>query len=376
MKKLLYLITLPFAMLFLSGQLTAQNTPQQYASAIDSCNRYAEMIKNKFTIPGMQITVMKDNAVIWSKSFGYRNLKKSLSLQNYNKMRIASISKMFTSVGIMKLVEMNRLNLDTAIQAYVPDFPHKSHPITVRQLLNHTSGIRHYNNNEYDNPLKAKTIEQSLAYIRNDSLLFEPGTKVLYSSYAYNLLGVIIQRISGTPYQEFINKYLIYPATLKYTMPDRVGTFIKNKSEYYYLDDKKIIRSTNDFDLTFKLPTGGYLSTSYEIAKFASELMNGKILNEAALQQYLSPTFLKDKSNTYWNLGLKNTQMDSKTNVFWQMGSTYGGCSAVMFEPKSKTAICWLSNMSVKWTEEEVLQLMKYMLNAEISQPKKAENKK
>ncbi len=362
MKKIFYFLSSIISLVFPTKQAVATLVPEQYQSSVDSADRLAKHIQTKFSIPGMQITAMKDNKVIWSNTYGYRNLTLKLALKNYNKMRIASISKMFTSVGIMKLIEMNLINPDSTIQTYVPEFPEKKYQITIRHLLNHTSGIRHYNNDEFNNPKKYKTIEESLNYFKNDSLMFEPGTQVLYSSYAYNLLGVVIERIMKMPYKDFIYKYLLYPSTLKYTIPDQIGNFIKNKSFYYYFDDKEIIRNTYDYDMTFKLPTGGYLSTSYEITKFASELIEGKILNEQILKLYLSPTYLKNGESTFWNMGLKNSQIDNTTNVFWQMGSTYGGCSAVIFDPVSKLTVCWLNNMSVAWTEEEILQMMKYFL--------------
>lgn len=344
---------------------------EQMKAAIDSCKQYARSVQSKFTIPGMQITAMIGEDVVLSDMVGYRNLTKEQPMLHYYKMRIASISKMFTSVGVMKLVEMGLVSPDSLIQAYVPDFPTKAYPVTVLHLLNHTSGIRHYMYNEFNNPKKYKTIEQALDYFKNDTLMFEPGTKVLYSSYAYNLLGVMIEKVMKMPYKDYIYEHLLFPIGLKYTIPDQVGNFIKNKSKFYYLDPNNIIRDTKENDISYKLPTGGYLSTSYEVAKFASELMAGKIISPKTLELYLSPTFLKDKENTFWNYGLKHTQIDRNTKVYWQMGSTYGGCSAVAFEPNSKIAICWLNNMSVKWKEEEILQLMKYLLDA-----KKAEKKK
>ena len=245
---LLILLALPL----LAQEPAVALIPEHYKIAIDSCDKFANSIKEKFTIPGMQITVMDDNQVLWSKNYGFRDLTAQLPMLSYNKMRIASVSKMFTSVGVMKLIEMGLVSPDSTIQTYVHNFPVKSHPITIRELLNHTSGIRHYINNEFNNPKKYKTIEEALNYFKNDSLMFEPGTKVLYSSYAYNLLGVLIEHVSQMPFKDYIYKYLLFPATLKYTMPDRVGNFIKNKSNYYYLDTNKIIRNTYDYDMSYK----------------------------------------------------------------------------------------------------------------------------
>lgn len=109
------------------------------------------------------------------------------------RFRIGSVSKALTSVAVGRLLQDGRLDLDSPVQRYVPGFPAKRYPITVRQVAGHLAGIRHYFPGEFENREHYPTITQGLAIFAADSLLFEPGTAFAYSSYGYNLLGAVIE---------------------------------------------------------------------------------------------------------------------------------------------------------------------------------------
>ena len=358
-------ISVCLSLILLSSPLYSNKVIDEHQAGLDSCRKYAQKLKDSLFIPGMQITIMQDNAVLWNKSFGYSDLLNMKKVQPYTKFRIASVSKMFTSSAIMKLMEQGKIELDSAVRYYMPDYPARRFPIPIRTLLNHTSGIRHYEGNEFANPKKYKNLNEALNMFKNDTLLFEPGTKALYSSFGYNLLGAVIERITKMRYQDYVYKYLLSPLKLNRTMPDRNDNSITNRTNFYMMNSKKVIIECEPYDLTHKIPTGGYLSTSSDLAKYCSELLAGKVLSDSVLNIYLSPTYLKDESPSHWCLGLRITPISKKYNVYWQLGTTYGASSAIAFEPKTKTVISWITNMNVKWTENDILQMMKYMLKVE-----------
>ncbi len=358
-------ISVCLSLILLSSPLYSNKVIDEHQAGLDSCRKYAQKLKDSLFIPGMQITIMQDNAVLWNKSFGYSNLLYMKKVQPYTKFRIASVSKMFTSSAIMKLMEQGKIELDSAVRYYMPDYPARRFPIPIRTLLNHTSGIRHYEGNEFANPKKYKNLNEALNMFKNDTLLFEPGTKALYSSFGYNLLGAVIERITKMRYQDYVYKYLLSPLKLNRTMPDKNDNSITNRTNFYMMNSKKVIIECEPYDLTHKIPTGGYLSTSSDLAKYCSALLDGKVLSDSVLNIYLSPTYLKDESPSHWCLGLRITPISKKYNVYWQLGTTYGASSAIAFEPKTKTVISWITNMNVKWTENDILQMMKYMLKVE-----------
>lgn len=144
-------------------------------------------------IPGAQIAVIRDGALIWSEGFGFADMEQQVAATPITRFRIASISKAVTSVGLGLLIEQGRVDLDAEVQRYVPDFPRKRWPITVRQVAGHLAGIRHYREGEFESMRPYPTVREGLAIFENDSLLFEPGTRFSYSSYGWNLISAVIE---------------------------------------------------------------------------------------------------------------------------------------------------------------------------------------
>jgi CubicO group peptidase (beta-lactamase class C family) len=332
------------------------------SETIDSCRVYAEHIKSKSHIPGMQVCIVHNGSILWNKCFGYSDLSNKKRILPYTKLRIASLSKVLTSASIIKLCGMKKINLDSSVNAYISNFPRKKYPILIKNLLDHSSGIRHYIGNEFNNPKKYSSIFEALNYFKNDTLLFEPGTKSVYSSYGYNLLGAIIEKVSKESYADFVYKTFLLPFGLKQTTPDKFKGNILNRSVFYYLDKDSVIRECQDVDLAYKLPTGGYLSTAGDMAMFCSNLITDKSLNPAELNLYLEPTYYKDKKPTSWSLGWRISKLSKKHSVYWHLGSTFGASSAIAFEPKEKIVVCWITNMNINWSEEPIVRMMKYLL--------------
>lgn len=333
---------------------------------LDSCVRYIQQMQDSLFIPGMQVTIMQDNVVLWSKSFGYTDINKRTPVRSYTKFRIASLSKMLTSLSVMKLLEEHKISLDSTIQTYLPNYPKAEFPITIRNLLSHTSGIRHYRGNEFSNPNGYKTMTGYMNIFKNDTLLFQPNTKSAYSSYGYIILGAIIEKVSGESFPSFVSENILSPLGLHRIMPDAMKEKISNRTKFYTMDKKGIIRECPPYDMSYKLSTGGYLSTSYDFSKLCCDLMDGCVLNDSIAEIYLTPVTLNDRTASYWTPGLRYTQLNKKHTAYWHLGSSHGVSSAVAFDPKTKLSICWLTNMNVNWSERPILTLMRYMLDIPI----------
>jgi CubicO group peptidase (beta-lactamase class C family) len=173
----------------------------QYADKLRSFEEFVrqQMAKNK--VPGLTIGFVKDD-YMWVKGFGYADLENQVPANAESAYRLASVQKSMTAAAILQLVELKKINLDAEIQTYVPYFPKKKFPITVRQLLYHLGGIPHYVNRDVEQHIKEhKNTREAIVIFENFDLIAEPGTKFSYSSYGYNLLGrrSRAQRNSLTP---------------------------------------------------------------------------------------------------------------------------------------------------------------------------------
>ncbi|PHQ55177.1 MAG: hypothetical protein COC16_05695, partial [Lutibacter sp.] len=166
---------------------------------------------NQYNIPGLSIGLVRNDSIIYNKGYGVRSIKTGNLVTENTIFHTASISKLFTSVATIKLIEQNKMTIDDKLVDILPELKHddkRVNYITIKNLLNHTSGlpdIRNYhwdNNNQSDNTLTN--------YIRGLSLTieFEPGSEYQYSNLAYNILGYIIEKKTGSTFDEYLKDYI------------------------------------------------------------------------------------------------------------------------------------------------------------------------
>lgn len=166
--------------------------------------------------PGGSIFIQQGNQVLYKKSFGLADLKTKEKFSNLTIANLGSISKTFVAYGILMLAKEGKITLDDNLLQYFPNFKNKdiASKVTVRHLLNHTSGLPDCRNVDKDSIfyLTAKDVENFYPITQTDTLEFEPGSKWNYSNPAYNGLALIIEQVSGMKWQEFIKKKIFVPA--------------------------------------------------------------------------------------------------------------------------------------------------------------------
>ena len=163
-------------------------------------------------IPGLSVAVGWDGAVRYSRGFGLADVELDVPVTPRTRFRTASIAKPMTAVAVMQLVQAGKLDLEADVRTYVPAFEEKPWPVTLRHLLCHQSGIRHYQRDgEASGTQSYLSLTDSLAIFAGDELLFEPGTKYSYSTYAYTLLGCAVESASGTSYEAYMREHVWGP---------------------------------------------------------------------------------------------------------------------------------------------------------------------
>lgn len=242
--------------------------------------------------------------IIYQKSFGYANYENKVPLTKDSIFDIASISKTFTAVGIMKLEEKGKLNINDKITKYLPELPYEN--VTIRQMLSHTSGIL-----EHQKPLIRKEIDgkrfdnQQLlkAFVKvNPKLDFEPGSKWGYSNTNYVFLAIVIERVSGKSYPEFIKKHIFRKAKMKSSFVLRKGVptnLQSNVIDGYFRDgvlspqyiNRKKLGFVKRYNATFEnmYGSGKILSTTSDLFKYHRALQKGKIIKKRTLKRMYEP---------------------------------------------------------------------------------------
>jgi serine beta-lactamase-like protein LACTB, mitochondrial len=182
--------------------------------------------------PGISAAVVQNGEFVWSRGFGMADLENSVPATSQTLYRIGSISKSITATAAMVLWERGKLDLDSPVQKYCPQFPQKRWPITTRELLGHLGGIRCYNVPEtpyYESESDPEVgnvhhfdngIEGGLKFFANDPLLAQPGTHFNYSTQGYTLAGCAIEGASGKKYTKAVRENVLVPAGMLQTLPD------------------------------------------------------------------------------------------------------------------------------------------------------------
>jgi CubicO group peptidase (beta-lactamase class C family) len=253
-------------------------------------------------IPGLSVGFIKGDFT-WSRGFGWADIENQSPAKPESSYRLASVTKTITAVAILKLMEDGKINLDAEIQTYVPYFPRKKWPVTVRQLLGHIGGISHYKNDAVEGHIRdPKNTRQALAIFQDFDLVAEPGTKYNYSSYGYNLLGAAIEGASGLPYGEFIKKHIFEPLDMTDSRLDNPLEIIPNRVRGYQIV-KGELKNSEYVDISSRFAAGGTRSTVLDLLKYARGVMDRRILKETTWREMFSPLSLRSGVLTGYGLG-------------------------------------------------------------------------
>jgi CubicO group peptidase (beta-lactamase class C family) len=192
--------------------------------------------------PGCALAIIQNGEIIYKRGYGMANLEYDIPISPHSVFDIASNSKQFTAMCILLLTKQNLLTLDDELQKYIPEIPPYSHPIIIRHLISHTSGIRDYLNLMYlggmiyENDYPDEEIIALIA--RQQSLNFQPGAEQLYSNSGYFLLSEIVKRVSGKSLRLFAEEHIFAPLGMKNThFHDRFQEIVRNRSDAYYPKD-------------------------------------------------------------------------------------------------------------------------------------------
>ncbi|NRB61361.1 MAG: beta-lactamase family protein [Winogradskyella sp.] len=319
---------------------------QEFTINTKKIERQARKLIKRKKVPGLSISVIRNDSLMFSKGYGYADLENKVLINSRETLfRIASISKSLSAYGLAKAVEQNYINLDTTAFAYLPNFPQKKYDFTIRDLGGHLSGIRSYKGNEFKNS-ENLSIREGLEFFKSDSLLFEPRTDYAYTSYGWNLISMAIENAVKTSFEDFMKKNVLNPLSLKQTIADK-NEYIEGKAIFY--SKPKLRRKFHEVEEVhnyFKLAGGGYLSTSEDIANFGKALLNYRKIDATIFNEFITSQTLNDNSKTYYGIGFQ-TSFDHKNRpYFGHFGSGLGGYGLFYVYPRQKTVIVILMNCS------------------------------
>ncbi len=254
-------------------------------------------------IPGASIALARDGKIVLSKGYG-KALLGGDGVEPRTVFRIGSITKQFTGAAVLLLRDDGKLALDDPLSKFLPDYP-RGGEITVRHLLHHTSGIRSFTDlKEYRAAMaEDRTADQMIALFRGQPMGFEPGEKFAYNNSGYFLLGVIIEKASGSTLGDFLKARVFDPLEMKSTRVDGPKVEAAHRAAGYKRANQEW-READPISMTQPGAAGAMISTAEDLLRWDLALHGGKVLGRESLEEMLSPGRLKDGKSTGYGCGI------------------------------------------------------------------------
>lgn len=293
--------------------------------------------------PGGVILLARNDSIIYYQAFGYDNIATKLEMDRQRIFRIGSITKSFTALAVLMLMEEGKIRLKDSIQQYIPDFPVKNYPVTIAHLLTNTSGIKNYF--EIDNPAKAKqqyTPREGIAYFEEAPLEFEPGTRYQYSNSNYYLLGYIIEKASGMPYADFIRTRIFDAVGMPHSSYGAVSNPRQQLAKGYTRIDGKL-EDARLQEISAIYAAGGLLSNAEDLLKWHKALLSGKLISRKTLKQAMTPFRLRNGERSEYGYGWFVADIDGVQTIE-HSGATDGYQADLVYIPEKDIRLITLFN--------------------------------
>lgn len=322
------------------------------------------------------VLVAENGKVLYKDGFGMANMEWDIPNTSDTKFRLGSVTKQFTAALILQLVEEGKLQLHEPISTYLPSYPKdKADKITIHDLLTHSSGIPNYTSfpgfmkNSSRDPY---TPEEFVKIFADSSLQFEPGEKFSYSNSGYFLLGYIIGKVTGKPYEEVLQERILDPLNMNDTGYDHHATILKKRASGY---DKMgtSYRNTPYLDMSLPYAAGSLYSTVEDLYKWDQALYADQILSEESKKLMFSP-YIDTGNGSYaygWHIShLPRENSKDSLLVIAHSGGINGFSSLITRIPRDKDLIVLLNNTGGTNLDEMTFKIKNILYGEEYEMPK------
>lgn len=304
----------------------------------------SEQIKQR-KIPGLSVAVIQDGKVVRANGYGFANLEFQIPATQNTVYEIGSISKQMASEALMLLVEDGKVNIDDPINKYLPDnAPQIWQKITVRDLLNHTSGLKDWTEIKEFSYRHEYSAEEFIDLVKDFPLIYQPKDNWSYSNTNLPLIGIIVEKASGKTYEEFVTQRILVPLNLSSIRFKHQEDVVANRASGYVLQNDEW-KNGEPFRPKVIAASGGIQANVIDLAKWWEAVLLGKVVKPATLEQMLQPAKLTDGRTVSHGFAFFTDTFNGHKGIFHH-GSTVGGFgSVVRYFPKEKLTIAIIGNL-------------------------------
>jgi CubicO group peptidase (beta-lactamase class C family) len=295
--------------------------------------------------PGGTVLLSKAGKILYNKAYGMANLELNVPMTTEKVFRLGSLSKQFTAVCILKLVEEGKLTLQDNLTKFIPDYPLNGKTITIANLLNHSSGIKNYTGlSKFNESLKRQDLspKELIALFKDLPLDFEPGSNYRYSNSGYVLLGYIIELLSRKAYRDYVRENIFVPLKMDHSYYDQAAMVIPGRTSGYR---KKNNGYENSDFLSMTLPyaAGSLMSTTGDLLKWYNGLTTGKLISQPSIELAFTSGLLHSGKETGYGFGWEIGNVQGSKAVKHN-GVVNGYFTDIVYLPREKILATILSN--------------------------------
>ena len=344
------------------------NTPEK-PSWYSELNNYTTETMNEYSVPGIQICVLDNNTnkqVVIAR--GYADIENNIEMKDDTKIKVGSITKSFTGISVLLLAQRGLLDLNASINEYVLLEDTNYSKIKIKQLLNMNSGLRGYLNDDDNSVIIDRIISNPSMHIEPMELIergfqltdlygVTPKNEFHYNNTNYILLGLIIESISQTNYNEFVYNELISPLALNNTYVATNNNYASDVAGGYHIDlSENTSDNYSNLDLSYVWSAGAVISNATDLCKWISAIANGNIIDDDFSEFIYSGQPVAD-SVTY------TSGLISESNRLWHNGTVLGYHGEMCYLKDKNISIAVLSNCSIAGAEgDPVKQIMEKVI--------------
>ena len=340
--------------------------PQKWAAAADQGRQIARAGLVRQNLPGLSVAVGVDGDIVWAEGFGWADMEKRVPVAPGMRFRIGHTSKALTSAAVGLLLEKGTLHLEDEIQSYVPEFPRKQWPVTLRQLMGNVAGVRHYESDAASmTTAHCERAADGLKSFADDPLRFEPDTQYGYSTYGWVLVSAAVEAAAKEPLSTFMTAQVFKPLGMTATSFESSTEPIADRVTFYQRrftgDGGEGVMPASTVDFSCFAGAAAILSTPSDLVRFGMAINGGKLLQSHTVKKLQTPQVLTSGKETEYGLGWMVEEVtlagEPTRMVHHASRSLKGGTTSFMTFPERRLVVAVTANIANGITRDIALAI-------------------
>jgi D-alanyl-D-alanine carboxypeptidase len=331
-------------LLFVTSAAAAAGQTQDRARRVARIDSIVRAALESGRVAGLTVGVVVGNDTLMLRGYGHADLELDVATPPRAIYEIGSVTKQFTAAAVLQLWEQGKLDLDADITAYLPTYATQSHRIPLRRLLDHTSGIRGYTELPAFRGIASRALPRDslVALFQHEPFDFAPGEALIYNNSAYFLLGLIIEKVSGGTYADYVQRHLFGPTGMTDSRYCSNTAIVKGRAKGYTATPAGLQRAEH-MDHTWPFAAGSLCSTAADLITWTRALHAGRVLSERAYRELITPGTLNDGTPVRYAKGLGRNLVAGHPAIA-HGGGIPGYASDLVYMPDHDAVIVVLMN--------------------------------